>query len=325
MRLFRRKEEGEVLATIYYASDPHGSERCWRKFLGAPGFYGAQHAIMGGDLTGKAVVPVERTAVGGYVATFMHERHEARDEAELAPLLEAVRFNGMYPWFGTGDEIEAAREDAGVRDELFQETMLEELARWVALADERSDGGATFYVIAGNDDPLQVDAVLATGTSMVFCDERIVRVGPFEMASCSYANPTPWDSPRELPEDELYARLSKLIDKLEDPGSAIFNFHVPPHGSGLDTARILNPDLTPVFEGGAPVTGPVGSTAVRELIEEHQPLLGLHGHIHESRGEARIGRTLVVNPGSEYNTGRIHGAVVRLGADRVISSQLVVG
>ena len=43
-----------------------------------------------------------------------------------------------------------------------------------------------------------------------------------------------------------------------------------------------------------------GSTAVRASIEKHQPLVGLHGHIHESKGFVTLGRTLCLNPGSEY-------------------------
>jgi uncharacterized protein len=70
---------------------------------------------------------------------------------------------------------------------------------------------------------------------------------------------------------------------------------------------------------------PVGSTAVRQIIEEVQPLLALHGHIHESRGATRIGRTVAINSGSEYNTGRIHGAVVRFDDEHVIGHQFVIG
>ena len=159
----------------------------------------------------------------------------------------------------------------------------------------------------------------------MFCDDRIVRVGPHEMISSSYANPTPWNSPRELEEEALYGRLRKLAEQVEAPGSAIFNLHVPPYDSRLDTAPDLKPDLTPRYSGGQPVTKPVGSHAVRQLIEEYQPLLALHGHIHESKGETRIGRTLALNSGSEYNTGRLHGVVVTLGGDRVVGHQFVVG
>jgi uncharacterized protein len=170
-----------------------------------------------------------------------------------------------------------------------------------------------------------VDDILAGSQGLVFCDDRIVRVGPHEMISSSFANPTPWNSPRELDEEALFERLKKLADQLEDPSRSIFNLHVPPYDSRLDIGPSLKPDLTPRYSGGQPVMKPVGSHAVRQLIEEYQPLLALHGHIHESKGEIRIGRTLALNSGSEYNTGRLHGVVVTLGDERVVSHQFVVG
>jgi Icc-related predicted phosphoesterase len=242
-------------------------------------------------------------------------------EEELADAESSIRFNGFYPWVATADEIARRRAD---QEALFHDVAETELRRWLEVAAERANGTRP-YVIAGNDDPWYVDDLLAATEAIVFCDDRVVRVGEHEMISLSYANPTPWASPRELGEDELYERLRALADRLERPETSIFNLHVPPHDSGLDRAPKLKPDLTPVYTGGRPVPVPVGSTAVRRLIEEVQPLLALHGHIHESRGEVRIGRTLALNSGSEYNTGRLHGVVVRLGLDRVISHQFVVG
>ena len=185
--------------------------------------------------------------------------------------------------------------------------------------------GIDVFVMPGNDDPWCCDDVLASASHVQACDGRIVRIGPHEMISCAYSNPTPWASPRELDEDALYRLLRELADGLEDPASAIFNLHVPPYASGLDTANEINPDLTMRYVSGHPCPIPVGSTAVRQIIEEVQPLLALHGHIHESRGEVRIGRTLAINTGSEYNSGHIHGAVVSLEPDRVRKHQFVVG
>ena len=99
---------------------------------------------------------------------------------------------------------------------------------------------------------------------------------------------------------------------------------MPPYGSGLDTAAELDEDLSVVMSGSKPKLIPVGSTAVRELIERYQPLLGLHGHVHERAGATRIGRTLCINPGSDYHTGRISGCLVQLRADR-ITHQFVTG
>lgn len=311
---------------LYYASDVHGSERCWRKFLGAGRFYRASALVMGGDLTGKAVVPIVQTDDTRWEATFLGERQTVKSEDGLAELLTAVRDNGMYPWVAAPEEVSKHTDDAALRSKLFGRLIDEEVARWVDIADRRLErDGVEGFVIAGNDDPWSIDGVLERGTHLVACERQVVKIGAHEMVSCAFANPTPWNSPRELDEDALYARLKGLVEQVEEMDNAIFNFHVPPYDSGLDTAQQLTDDFVPVYKNGTPVEIPVGSTAVREIIEEHQPLLSVHGHIHESRNSAIIGRTLALNSGSEYNSGRIHGALVTLGESRIESWQFVVG
>jgi Icc-related predicted phosphoesterase len=327
-RRHRRSEEPATAETMafYYASDVHGSERCWRKFLGAGRFYGVRALIMGGDLTGKAIVPIERRDDGSFQTTFIGETRSGRTSKELDELVEAIRFNGMYPWLAPATEIARLRDDGTAREALLEETMVAELRRWIDLADERmAEHGIDVFVMPGNDDPWACDAVLEAAAHVTACDDRVVMVGPHEMISCGYANPTPWNTPRELDEDALYARIKGLADQLEDPATAIFNVHVPPYDSGLDTANEMNADLTLKYVGGQPHPVPVGSHAVRQIIEEVQPLVALHGHIHESRGEVRIGRTLAINTGSEYNSGHIHGAVVTLAGPEVRKHQLVIG
>jgi Icc-related predicted phosphoesterase len=326
MRLLRAKAPAVTTTDIYYASDVHGADRCWRKFLGAGRFYGVEALIMGGDLTGKAIIPIEERPDHTFRAELLGEERLARDKEELDELLDAVRYNGMYPWQATSEEIVRHRDDADLRESLFDGVILAELRRWIELADERMQQyGIDVFVMAGNDDPWNCDEVLEQARFVRACDDRIVQIGSHEMISCSYANPTPWHSPRELDENALYERINRMASQLEHPERAIFNLHVPPYNTGLDTAQQITEDLEPVFVGGQPVEIPVGSTAVRQLIEEYQPLLAVHGHIHESRGEMQIGRTWVINSGSEYNSGRIHGAVVKLADDEVVSHQLVVG
>jgi Icc-related predicted phosphoesterase len=331
MLLGRKRRTGEGSAAeqtiaLYYASDVHGSERCWRKFLGAGRFYGVQALIMGGDLTGKAIVPIEIGAGGAFTTTFIGETRSGSTPEELEELVQAVRFNGMYPWLAPAEEIARLRDDSAARAALLERTMVDELRRWIDLADERmAEYGIDVFVMPGNDDPWACDEVLESATHVKACDDRVVMVGPHEMISCGYANPTPWNSPRELDEEALYARIKSLADQLEDPSTAIFNLHVPPYDSGLDVANEMNADLTLKYIGGQPHPIPVGSHAVRQIVEETQPLLALHGHIHESRGEVRIGRTLAINTGSEYNSGHIHGAVVTLAGDEVRKHQFVVG
>jgi uncharacterized protein len=328
MALFRRsRNDGgeDRRQALYYASDVHGSDVCWRKFLRAGAFYKADALVMGGDLTGKAIVPISAQDDGTWTARFLGEERRARDEAELEELVAAVRMNGMYPWIAPAADVAMAAADPERQSALMDQVIADDVRRWIQLADERLAEGPEAYVIAGNDDPWYVDTALQGADHMHFCDDRIVEVCGHEMISLSFANPTPWDSPRELPEDELYTRLRRLADGLERPQTSIFNLHVPPYDSGLDRALAIDANLKVKIEGGSTTDMPVGSTAVRQIIEEVQPLLALHGHIHESRGATRIGRTVAINSGSEYNTGRIHGAVVRFDDEHVIGHQFVIG
>lgn len=323
MRLGQRTRETTL--RLFYASDVHGSDLCWRKFVNAAGHYDARALIMGGDLTGKALVPIIRRN-GSYTALVIGEERSASSNEERAELERAIRMNGFYPLEVTEDQHRAMRDDASVRENLFSRAMVEELKRWILLANERLGGSdVVIYVMPGNDDPWFIDEVIEADGVVTACDGRIVRVGDHEMVSCGFSNPTPWNSPRELGETELYDKIGALAQQLESPETAIFNLHVPPHGSGLDTAMELDEQLRPVLTAGQPHQIPVGSSAVRQLIEEYQPMLALHGHIHESRGITRIGRTVAINPGSDYAGGRIDGCVVDLDPAGVKSYQLVSG
>ena len=281
---------------------------------------------MGGDLTGKALVPIVREGDGSYGARVIGEQRVARTAEELDQIQQAISSNGMYPLIVDQEEARRLSEDVGRREEAFEKALLDELRVWVRLADERLGGSDTrAYVIPGNDDPWSIDEVLASGTSVVPCDERVEVVGSHELVSFGYSNRTPWDTPRELDEDEIYARLKRLTEQLEDPERAIFNIHVPPWESSLDTAFEVDEDLRYVTKGGHPHEVPTGSKAVRQIIEETQPLLSLHGHIHESKGVTKIGRTVAINPGSDYGSGHLDGCLVHLSPDRVANHYLVSG
>lgn len=310
---------------LYYASDIHGSETLWRKFLAAARVYQARVLVMGGDVTGKAVVPLLR-AGDGYEFELFGRAQRVSGEQQIAEVERRIGANGMYPH--RLDEQELARVqamDESERERWFAEVMLATFQRWMELADQRLDGvDASCFVMPGNDDPPGVAETIEAATRVQACDERIVRFHDHEMISLGYSNRTPFHSPRELDEDELYARVDALAAQLEDPPRAIFNLHVPPYDSTLDTAAELDEQLSVVMLGSEPNLIPVGSTAVRELIERHQPLLSLHGHVHESPGAKRIGRTLCINPGSDYHTGRIAGCLLTLRNDRV-AHQFVTG
>jgi Icc-related predicted phosphoesterase len=140
---------------------------------------------------------------------------------------------------------------------------------------------------------------------------RIVDLDGFQLASTGWANRTPWNTYREEDESDLATRLAAVVEQVTaPPEQTIFSFHCPPYGTGLDDAPELTEDMRLKDAGRS--TKPVGSTAVRETIERYQPALGLHGHIHEARGSARLGRTLCINPGSSYEQGQLLGAVIEL-------------
>ncbi|MDX6589617.1 MAG: uncharacterized protein QOI84_891, partial [Solirubrobacterales bacterium] len=253
-------------------------------------------------------------------------RRLARTAEELDQIQRAISTNGMYPLIVDQDEARRLAEDSARREQAFERALLDELRLWVEFADERLGGtDRRAYVIPGNDDPWSIDEVLASGTSVDACDEKVRTVGPHEMISFGYSNRTPWQTPRELDEDEIYSRLRALVDQLENPAGAIFNIHVPPRDSSLDTAYEVDEELRYVTKGGRPHEIATGSSAVRQIIEEAQPLLSLHGHIHESKGVTTIGRTVAINPGSDYGSGHLDGCLVRLAPDRVVNQYLVSG
>ncbi len=328
MRLFRRSEaqEDDSLLRIYYASDIHGTEVLWKKFLNAPKVYKAKVLVMGGDITGKMVIPIVQGEAGEWSAMFHGRTERMQTEAEVEKLENRIRGNGMYPYRTTAAEvagISALEEEQ--RERWFEGVMLEAFRGWLRLAEERLSGTQIrCFVMPGNDDPSSLEAVIESAGVVESCDEKVVDVDGYPMLSVGYSNITPWNSPRELEEDALYERIVSLADQIEDQTSAVWNIHVPPRDSRLDTAAELDEDFNMVLIGRQPHMIPVGSSAVREAIERYQPLVALHGHIHESPGATHIGRTLCVNPGSDYHTGRISGCLVNLRGDRV-NHQFVTG
>ncbi|MBX6764615.1 MAG: metallophosphoesterase [Rubrobacteraceae bacterium] len=321
MGLFRRrkdKEAGDKPVRLFYASDIHGTEVLWRKFLNAGKAYEADVLVMGGDLTGKAVIPLVGDESSGYEVELFGERRRVAPE-EVEELERQIRGKGMYPHRMSAEEVErVAAMSEEEREEWFAEVMLITFRRWLELAEERLAGsGVRCIVMPGNDDPPGVDEALEQASYVEACDGRVVEFDGYTMISLGYSNPTPFDSPRELPEEEIARRVDELAEQVPDMSRCIFNLHVPPYDSQLDTAPELDEDLQVVMQGSKPKQIPVGSTAVRAVIERHQPLLSLHGHVHESPGAVRIGRTLCINPGSDYHTGRISGCLLALRGEKV--------
>jgi uncharacterized protein len=314
---------------LYIASDFHAAEKAWRKFLNAikMDIYKANVALVAGDLTGKAIVPILQND-GRYDAELFGVRRNARDDEELAVLKRDIADVGYYSFITTSDEAERLSTDEQDRDELLHRLMNERVDEWMHLATERlGDSSAPLYLIPGNDDEFVIDPILdQPGIAPVNADGKVLDIpGDLQLLSSGWSNHTPWQTPREESEDELYARLDALAQQVKDPRRAVFMIHVPPYDSGLDTAPILNENLRPTISAGDVLRGPVGSTAVRRIIEDYQPVLTIHGHIHESGGERKIGDTLAINPGSEANAGILKGYIVDIGKKGVELAQRVEG
>ena len=324
MRLRRRA--GRSRLRILFATDLHGSDVVFRKFLNAVQVYEVGVAILGGDLTGKRIVPLIEEP-GGLSAEIGGRREVARDDEEAAALERRVRDLGQYPVRMTPAEYARVVDNEAATHEIFVEQCVAQVSDWMERVAVRLEPlGVPLFVTGGNDDYLVIEHVLDAAPHAVNAEGEVLEVAPtVEMASTGYGNPTPWHCPRDISEDALLEKIEGMAARLGDCRRAIFNLHVPPYSSGLD----LCPRLDTRFDPPKPIVGeeaPAGSRAVRGAIERYAPMLSLHGHIHESPGIRQLGATLAINPGSEYGEGILRSAVVDLATNGTVelsSAQLL--
>jgi Icc-related predicted phosphoesterase len=263
-------------------------------------------------MTGKAVVPIIDNGGDAYTFHMQDVRHDLHGADELSLNQRAIRDHGYYPVVMTAGERDEYTSDPDKLDELFHQQMRLIVQQWVAWADERLAGsGMRCIVCPGNDDRPDIDELLA-GASHIEVGEGNVLDLPegYQLASSGWTNPTPWDTPREEDDAALKTRIEGIVAQATaSPERLVLGLHAPPFDTQLDVAPKIDWDSLTVQ--GQNVAH-VGSTAVREVIEQVQPILSLHGHIHESRAAERIGRTLAVNPGSSYVEGTLSGCVIEL-------------
>ena len=311
---------------LFYATDVHGSEKAYLKFLNAANFYKAQVLVLGGDITGKVIVPLIKGS-SGYSAKFRGVDREAKDESQAQELEKEIRLSGYYPYRTDPDEMRQLQTDEVRVHSIFVQLMLETLQRWVQLAGERlRSSGVKMYMTGGNDDIPEIKAIIRGSDYLIDPEERVVEIdSKHEMISLGWSNPTPWNTPRECSEEEIWRKVESMASQVKNMRNCLFNLHVPPIDSIISECQKLDKDLKPVFVGGEPEMISGGSLSVRKAIEEHQPLLGLHGHIHEARGTVKLGRTLCVNPGSESSEGILRGVIVNIENDFVKSYLMTQG
>jgi uncharacterized protein len=313
------------VTTLFFATDIHGSDICWKKFLNAGKFYGADVLVLGGDMTGKAIVPVINHGGGKYKVTLLQQDFDIHGLDELAEMTKRIRSRGYYPYLTDPDELAELESNPERIHEIFLREVLRVVAEWLEIAESKLAGtGLKVYAAPGNDDQFEIDDLVRASKHIILAEGQVVPLDSrHEMISSGWSNRTPWNTYREEDEPDLAKRYDAMIGSLRDPQNAVFNIHVPPHKSNLDEAPDLDENLRPRYAGNA--LKPVGSTALRAAIEKHQPLLGLHGHIHEGRGHSRIGKTLCINPGSLYEQGVLQGALVKLGKSKIESYVLTQG
>jgi len=297
----------------------HGSVGVWQKWLKVPEFYKADVVMLCGDLTGKGLVPLVQEKQG-YVCSFYGRRQLLRNERDITRMEQQISMTGMYPLRCTQEEVNRLQNDPKHLEEVMREQMVARMEQWMEqLVSRVAPRKVTVMVMPGNDDDPVIDDVIKKyrDAGVVWPLDGPVEVAGFQVASLAHVNPTPWNTPREGTEEELQELIDEQVGQLDDPRRAIFNFHAPPYGTALDLAPKLRPDLTPVMGPGGVETVHVGSKAVADAIRKYRPLIGLHGHIHESAAHDLIEGVPVVNPGSEYGENVLRGVIVETTRDGI--------
>jgi uncharacterized protein len=326
---FRKRKDNSNITRILYASDFHGSDASFRKFLSAALRYEANVLVTGGDLTGKAMIPIIHKGKGRFSGHLFGRKEETSTPEELEKLKQTISNVGFYPIVLEPDEAVELETNNDLMAAKFEQEMCKRIREWLTLFDEKLGSyGLPLYFLPGNDDLYSIDKIIAEfeDRNVYNPDHKRYMIDEYhEIIGLSYSNMTPWHCNRDVEEEELNHSLTKIAESLEFPERAITVLHVPPFNSGLDVCPELDENLHIIHRGGQVLMKPVGSTAVREFIEKVQPLLSLHGHIHEAPGHTRIGRTLAINAGSEYAEGIMKAAIINLEKDRVKGHVLISG
>ena len=309
---------------ILYGSDFHGSEAAFRKFISAGLQYKANILIVGGDVTGKAMIPVIHQGGGRYLAHLFGAEQVSTNPDELEKVRKTISNVGFYPIALEKDEAEELETNPDKMAARFEQEMCQRVREWLTLAEEKLvPQNISMYFMAGNDDLPSIDKTIAEFEHIYDPDMKHFSLDDgYELVGNSNANMTPWACARDIEEDELAKKLEILAGMIQNPERTIAVIHVPPFASGLDTCPDLDKDLKIITQGGQVVMKPAGSP-VKAFIEKVQPMLTLHGHIHESPGHVRNGRTLSINAGSEYAEGIMKAAIINLENGKVKGHMLI--
>jgi Icc-related predicted phosphoesterase len=310
---------------MFFATDVHGSEICWKKFIAAAKFYDVQVLVLGGDMTGKAIIPIIHEGNGQHRVEMMDQVSNLRGEDEVVAMEKTISNKGFYPVRLDSDEIASFQQHPEAVENLFHRCVLQRVESWMDWAETKLNGtGVKVFCCPGNDDFFEIDDVVRQARAVTLAEGKVVNLDDnVTMVSTGWANRTPWKTHRELDEPDLEQKLETMVSEVPVMEACIFNMHCPAYKSGLDEAPELDEHMRPKYAGH--VLKPCGSTAVRHTIERHQPPLALFGHIHEGRGIARIGKTLCINPGSSYESGMLQGVRIDFEGKKIASHTLTSG
>ncbi len=313
---------------IFFVSDLHGSEVCFRKFINSADAYHPDLLIYGGDILGKILVPIFEEGGGSYHWYPNGEKKIRFPAADLPEVERQVADQGRYTMTVTPDGWNELRNTPGKLEAMTLELGRDRVRAWLKLIGERlKPKGVSVVINVGNDDTDDVlDLLRAEGPSNILVPEGdVVHAGPYEIFGCGYANMTPWHCARDLEEADLQKVLDRTVGRIGNPKHTILDIHAPPLGTGLDLAPQLDAHLKPKTVGGQILLEHVGSSSVRRVVEDVQPVLGLFGHIHESKAMDAIGQTPIVNPGSTYFSGHLQGVLLDLRGGELASHLFVTG
>ena len=312
---------------VFFITDVHGSTRCFKKFLNAAKFYKAGILVLGGDLTGKVLIPIVEQADGTFRCRFEGNEMTLKNRQDVEAVAAKATDAGLYTQVMSRKEFDEISADPKNVTSAFNKAMLDRVREWMTLAEERlSKSGVQCFISPGNDDLFDVDPILNSSSYVINPEGKVVSIDEeHEMITLGYTNHTPWNSPREVDEDELGRMIEGMASGVKNMKTAIFNIHVPPIDTLIDKAPMVDKDLKVVVKSGQVEIGSAGSSACRAAIEKHQPMLGIHGHIHESHGFVMIGKTLCANPGSDYGEGILRGFLTEIEGDRIKSHMMTTG
>ncbi len=302
---------------LFFATDVHGSEVCWRKFINSAKHYGANVLILGGDMTGKAVIPIIDNGGGTYTFHMQDIRHDLQG-AEALAANRARSGSRLLPRGHDGRGGDRVHQRPRQARGALPRSMRQHCQGLGRVGRRASRGQRHACIVCpGNDDRPDIDGLLATSSQIEVGEGNIVDLPDGIPAGLQRLHePHALGHPREEDDGQAQGAHQGIVAQATaSPEHLVMGLHAPPYDTQLDVAPKIDWEtLTVQGQDSAHV----GSTAVKEVIEQVQPILSLHGHIHESRAAIRIGRTLAVNPGSSYVEGTLSGCVIELDGKKKI-------